>query len=487
MIGPVASALEQFPDLHLLVLGDAMLDVYLRGTARRLTPEGPAPVVDVGDRQETPGGAANVAANAAALGAEAHLLSVVGDDEPGGTLRTLLGERRVSTAHVLPAPERATLLKQRVMADGQLLVRLDLGTGNRIGPEAEEALIRHLRELWARSDAVVVSDYEYGVLTPAVIRCLRELQLACPRALVVDAKRPSLYRHVGATAVKPNYQQVLRLLEERSLGQPGGRIESIDQMRDRILDAAGAQVVAVTLDSDGSLILQRGAPSHRTPSWHGPCLSPVGAGDSYVATLALALAAGVTPQEAGDMASAASSVVVGKADTASCALGELETRLLCAMGRTDEYADAAARAESYRARGKRIVFTNGCFDLVHPGHVDLLQRARSLGDVLIVGLNSDASVRRLKGTDRPVNPAPARAAVLAALRSVDDVVVFDDDLPIPLIQAIRPDVYVKGADYQIEDLPEAPVVRSWGGTVELLPYLPEHSTTSVVGRIRAIA
>jgi len=176
---------------------------------------------------------------------------------------------------------------------------------------------------------------------------------------------------------------------------------------------------------------------------------------------------------------------VSKPDTAVCGEEEVRSRLACELAPAGDFTEAATRAASYRARDLRVVFTNGCFDIVHPGHVDLLRRAKQLGDVLIVGLNSDDSVRRLKGLGRPVNPAAARAAVLGAVRWVDDVIIFDDDVPIPLIRAIRPDIYVKGADYSIAELPEAPVVQSWGGRVEILPYLADHSTTSVVGRIRA--
>jgi D-beta-D-heptose 7-phosphate kinase/D-beta-D-heptose 1-phosphate adenosyltransferase len=487
MITHAGAIFERFAALHVLVVGDAMVDSYLRGTARRLTPEAPAPVVDVAQRYDLPGGASITAAYVQALGARVEMLAVIGRDEPGRRLVGLLDEAGVGTDPIVIAPDRQTLIKQRVLADGQHLVRFDQGSTHTLDRDAEASVVDRLAARFAAADVIIVSDYDYAAMSAAVIARLRELQAASSRLLVIDAKRPRAYREVGATAAKPNYQQALTLMEEQPTIMLQRRADSIEALAGPIMAAAGTELVAVTLDAEGSVILQRGAAPHRTPTWRGLCLSPSGAGDSYLAAFALALAADADPAEAGDIASAAASLVVAKQDTAVCSIGELKTLLACESVASDDFVDIARRAEAYRRAGKRIAFTNGCFDLVHPGHVDMLQRARALGDVLVVGLNSDASVRRLKGPNRPVNSAPARAAVLAALRWVDEVVTFDDDVPLALISAIRPDVYVKGADYTVDMLPEAPLVQSWGGRVEILPYLPDHSTTRMVTRMQAVA
>ncbi len=239
----------------------------------------------------------------------------------------------------------------------------------------------------------------------------------------------------------------------------------------------------MTLDSEGAIILQRGAPPHRCPPTAPHCASAVGAGDTFAAAFTLALAAGASGPCAGDIASAAAGQVVRKDGTATCTREDLLTAL--GHGAAASASHARALAEEYRRIGHRIVFTNGCFDLLHPGHVELLRRARALGDVLIVGLNSDESVRRRKGPRRPINSSEVRAAVLRGLRFVDDVIVFDDETPAALVEAIRPDVFVKGDDYTEADLPEAPIVRQYGGTVCLLPCAPDHSTSGLVRRIRA--
>jgi D-beta-D-heptose 7-phosphate kinase/D-beta-D-heptose 1-phosphate adenosyltransferase len=493
--GP-AAFIDRFPDLPVLVVGDAMLDVWLEGVARRLCPEAPAPVVDVTGRRSMPGGAANAAANARALGAPVAFLSVVGDDAEAEILRDHLRDRRLSDEHLLTQPGRRTLAKHRVCAGGQVLVRFDHGDGGPPDAAREGELIARLWKLYPTCSAVVISDYAYGVLTPRVIAALAELQAHWPRVLVADSKRPGAFRRVGLTAAKPNYAEALQLLSMADDKGPGERAEWIAARGADVLEATGARVAAVTLDRDGAVVLERGRPPHRARARPRPTACASGAGDTFTVALALALAAGADVPAAADVAAAAASVVVGRDATTTCSAAELRAAFAAAAAAGGERLAAAAadhrrrvrlaaELAEHRRRGKRIVFTNGCFDILHRGHVAYLRRARVLGDVLVVGVNTDSGVRRLKGPTRPVNTLGDRLAVLAALSCIDHLIPFDEDTPHELIRLVKPDVFVKGGDYTRDRLPEAELVEQLGGVVRILPLVQDRSTTNLIERIRA--
>jgi D-beta-D-heptose 7-phosphate kinase / D-beta-D-heptose 1-phosphate adenosyltransferase len=477
------SLLDSFAHLRIVVLGEAMLDSYLEGSATRFCPEAPVPVVSLSGRRDVPGGAANTAVNVSALGGQISFISVTGDDPEAATLRRALQERGVATDCLLACPDRRTLTKQRVLAASQILVRLDQGNTDPINAEVEEAVIAHLVELFPRCDAVIVSDYGHGVVTPRVIRALADLQARFARVLVVDARRPELYRDAAPTAVKPNYQEALRLLGAGPLDGARDRADGIARHGERLLELTGAQIAAVTLDTEGAVVCERGRlPCHTHASAvRQACVA--GAGDTYSATLALALAAGAPTTDAADLASAAAAVVVGKERTAVCSARELREHLSAGGKYCPDLARLAAKVEFWREQGKRIVFTNGCFDILHRGHIQYLHRAKGLGDVLIVGVNADDGIRRLKGPDRPINSLEDRIQVLAALGCVDLLIGFDEDTPCELIRHVRPDVFVKGGDYTRARLPEAPLVEELGGEVHILPYLPDRSTTGIIDRI----
>jgi D-beta-D-heptose 7-phosphate kinase/D-beta-D-heptose 1-phosphate adenosyltransferase len=301
----------------------------------------------------------------------------------------------------------------------------------------------------------------------------------------VDAKDLMLYRDVGVTAVKPNYKEALHLVgldpleEERD-----GRAERIIAHRDRFLEVTGAEIVAVTLDRDGALIFERGNPPYRTYAEPQPHSHAAGAGDTFASSFALALAAGAYTHAAAELASAAAAVVVERDGTTTCSAGELRGYLTGIEKHVTDLNLLSARVAFYRQHEQRIVFTNGCFDILHRGHITYLNRAKEQGDVLIVGVNSDDSVKRLKGPSRPINLLEDRVQVLAALSCIDHIIPFEEDTPSDLIRAIRPDVFVKGGDYTRETLPEAPLVEELGGRVEILPYVDDHSTTLIIDRIR---
>ena len=477
--------IADFARLRVLVVGEAILDSYLHGTADRLCREAPVPVVALERRVDEPGGAANTAVNAGSLGGQVTFLSVIGDDPEGELLKSALEGHGIGTEHLLCAPSRRTLAKHRVLAGDQLVVRFDQGSMAPLDERTERALIERFHDLFPRHDAVIVSDYCYGVLTPRIIESLAALQARDPRVLVVDARDLRSYRQVGATAVKPNYEEVLRLLGQPAHDVPRARVDWVAGQGDRLLEASGARIVAATLDVDGALLFERGSSPYRTYTRPAALTHATGAGDTFTAAFALALAADAQAPEAAELAAAAAAIVVAQDGTTACAAAALQEW----FGATTKYApnleSLLARVAFYRQQGCRIVFTNGCFDILHRGHVTFLTRAKALGDVLIVGLNSNASIARLKGPERPINALEDRAQVLAALSCVDHMIAFDDDTPVHLLREIKPDLFVKGGDYTRERVPEAPLVEVLGGEVCILPYLESFSTTKVISKIRA--
>ncbi len=481
--------INAFTELKILVIGDAMLDSYLEGFTERLCQEAPVPVVTLANRKNIPGGAANTAVNLHSLGSQVTFLSVIGNDLEGELLRQALEERGVSTEYILTQPKRQTLAKNRVIASGQMLVRFDQGSTNFIDAQTEQELINSLAHFYSHCDAVVISDYGYGIVTPKVIQAIANLQSRTPRLLVADSKNLAAYRHVGVTAVKPNYHETLKLLGIRhpmrdaaSVGNT--RADFITLYGEEILDITGAQIAAVTLDTEGAVIFERNSLPYRTyaqPTTHSLA---TGAGDTYVSALTLALAAGATTSSAAELASAAAAVILAKEGTAACSIGELQAHIFCGDKYIPDVSYLSARLELYRQQGSHIVFTNGCFDILHCGHIAYLNHAKSLGDILVIGVNTDDSIRRLKGSSRPINTLDDRVQVLAALSCVDHIIAFDDDTPCNLIRTVRPNIFVKGGDYTREMLPEAPIVEELGGKVQLLPYLENRSTTSIIERIQ---
>lgn len=475
--------IDRGSQLRVLVIGEAILDRYLQGGSTRLCREAPVPIVDIEQQQLAPGGGANTAANLARLVGQTHFLSVIGRDPDGDLLRQALDRQGVETEDLLAVASRQTLVKQRVLANSQLIVRFDQGSTQPIEAELEQQLIDRLIERFPTCDAVVISDYGYGIWTPRLIEALKQLQQAQPRVIVADAKRLSDYRSVGVTAIKPNYEEAVALLRLPKLtGQ--ARVEQMTRHGQALLEIAGTSMAAITLDVDGAVICLADRPPVRTFAKPAPSSHATGAGDTYVSALALALAAGADPHMAASLAATATAVIVRQAGTTCCDPIALRRALLDQNKRIFNHTELVALVEQLRSLGKRIVFTNGCFDILHSGHVTCLEQAKALGDVLIVGVNSDESVRQLKGLSRPVNPLKDRLTVLAALGCVDYVVPFADRTPRELIRMIRPHVYTKGGDYSRNTLPETPLIEELGGIVQILPYMGDRSTTNLIQQIR---
>ncbi len=480
MTNSILRLIESFKQVKVLVIGDAMLDVYLCGFVERVCREAPVSIVDVTEQKRAPGGAANTAVNVGALGGQVVFLSVIGDDQDGNLLREALKKKGVQAELLLADAGRATIVKNRITAGSQILLRFDQGTTEEINGTMERVAINHLTQVFSSYDAILISDYGYGLVTPEIIQVIGELQRTSPRTLVVDSKHLSNYRTLNVTSVKPNYEETLRLLGlKRNVGP-----EEISCYGEKILELTGSRIAAVTLDSKGALFFERGSPPYRTYAHPAHQARSTGAGDTFVAALTLSLALNAPTAVAAEIASAASAVVVEKDGTTSCSARELQ-EYFCLGGKCiSDLNRLKARIELYRKESQTIVFTNGCFDILHRGHITYLNHAKAMGDVLIVGVNSDSSVRKLKGPERPINSLQDRIQVLTALSCVDHIIAFDEDTPAEVIKVVRPDIFIKGGDYTLETLPEAPLVRELGGRIRILPYIENLSTTDIIDRIR---
>lgn len=464
---------------RITVIGDVILDTWIYGTSERLAREAPAPVVDRSHEVFAPGGAANTAMNLAALGAQVRMVGLIGDDPAGARLRGLLEDAGVDTRLLLAEPGLETTTKSRVVVDDQVLFRLD--TTARDHPAAA---LRRLGEAGLAAlegtDTVVVCDYDGAVHHTDLAEKLGGLT---DRPLtVIDAHAPHHWASARPDLVTPNCAEAEAVLGTR-LGTGAARVDAVVRHHRRLLERTGARQVVVTLDRDGTALVDSTGLLHRT--WANPATEKQasGAGDTFVAALALARAGEVPLATAVDLAQAAADVVVHRLGTSLCSTDDLARHLGDFQDALIPTGQLLERVREHRAAGHRIILTNGCFDVLHRGHTSYLNKARQLGDVLIVAVNDDDSVRRLKGPDRPINPLSDRAGVLAALSCVDYVTSFSTDTPIPLIDELQPDIYVKGGDYTPEMLAETAAVEAHGGQVRIMDYVSDHSTTAVVERM----
>jgi D-beta-D-heptose 7-phosphate kinase / D-beta-D-heptose 1-phosphate adenosyltransferase len=471
--------LERFADRHLWVVGDVMLDEYLTGAVERVSPEAPVPVVRVRGSEQRLGGAANVARQIAALGARVSLAGLIGEDDAGRRLLELCAAAGIDSRAVVAVAERQTTRKLRVLGHSQQLLRLDFED---VAPCPGQLAAQLLAALSAgpRPDAIVLSDYAKGVLTDEALAGIARLRAQVP--VVADPKHRDFTRYRGATTLTPNLHE---------LEAAAGRALDVDDVprlaaaaREQ-LARAGLESMVVTLGDRGMLVVPAAGPELAVPAIRRDVYDVTGAGDTAIAVLALALAESAPLTQAAQLANAAAGVAVCQVGAVAVSTASIRDALTShPEGKLLSRHDLAARAATWRSEGKRIVFTNGCFDLLHAGHLALLGHAARLGDVLVLAINSDASVRRLKGPDRPLVPQTERAALLAALAYVDAVTIFDEDTPLATLEAVRPDVLVKGGDYQVTEVVGRELVEAAGGRVEIVPLMPERSTSSLLERIR---
>ena len=470
---------DRFADLNIWVIGDLMIDEYVTGTVERISPEAPVPVVRAQGSERRLGGAANVARQIAILGARASVAGVCGEDAAGQQLLELCAAAGIDTRGVLELPGRNTTRKLRVVSHSQQLLRLDWED---IQPCAAEVGARLLSQLQAGAppDAIILSDYAKGVLTPETIAAVLHARGSIP--LVVDPKHRDFARYRGATAVTPNLHELEAAAGRRLDAEDTAGIAAAART---LLASAGLESMVVTLGSRGMLVVPASGPEVAVPAHRHEVYDVTGAGDTAIAVLTLALAARAPLAQAAQLANAAAGVSVCQVGAVAVSAASIRDALAARPdGKLLSRHELEARAATWRTDGKRIVFSNGCFDLLHAGHLALLSHAAQLGDVLVLAINSDASVRRLKGPERPLVPQSERAALLAALTFVDAVTIFDEDTPLAVLEAVKPHVLVKGGDYQASEVVGRELVEAAGGRVVIVPLTPDKSTSSLVARIR---
>ena len=471
-----AAAMPLLPslrDVHAVVVGDLMLDRYWRGVARGISPEAPVPVVAVNDVEERPGGAANVALNVASLGARCTLLGCIGKDAEGAALKSILEAAGVLCDFV-EIDRWATTLKLRVVSQQQQLLRNDFESP--VPAAAAAALATKASVHLADAAVLIVADYDKGAVVDP--EALIQAANAAGTASVVDPKLKPLSSYAGASLLKPNRQEF-----EAAAG-PFGDVDGLAEAAKALCRTHEIDAMVVTVGADGMTIVE-GPHTHHLPARQVEVYDVTGAGDTAAAVLGVALGAGLPVLDCARLANVAASLAVAKSGTASVSGPEL------ALAAAEESADGGALSADQlalavaasRQAGERIVFTNGCFDILHAGHVAYLEQARQLGDRLIVAVNSDASVARIKGPKRPVNTLARRMQVLAGLKSVDWVVSFDEDTPEPLLARLRPDVLAKGGDYERHQVVGADFVAGYGGEVQVLDRVEDCSTTAILDQL----
>jgi D-beta-D-heptose 7-phosphate kinase/D-beta-D-heptose 1-phosphate adenosyltransferase len=478
-------ALRAIGKQTVLCVGDVMLDDFVYGEVTRISPEAPTPVLKVTSNTVEIGGAGNVARNIAALGAKCIFVGLVGSDEAGAKLGEALGRLPAIAPDLVADKTRPTTRKVRFVSEHHSahLLRADWEADQPAGAESEAAIIAKAEAAIAKAGAVVLSDYAKGVLSERVIRAIIEKARAAGKPVVVDPKHHDYRVYRGATLITPNAKELAAAVH-----RPVTTETEIAAAAAELARLVESEAVLVTRSEHGMSLHVKGHPPIHVPAYPVKVRDVSGAGDTVAAVMAVMLAMKTPYEFAMRAANAAAAVVVGKRGTSTVSLGELRHRILPAASLAPEdkilfdWSQLDERLADWRRLGLRIGFTNGCFDLLHRGHIRLLAAARAACDRLVVGLNSDASTARLKGEGRPINPAEGRAEVLAALEAVDLVAVFEEDTPLELIKRVRPMVLVKGADYRLEEVVGREVVEAAGGDVILVDLVQGQSTSGMVQR-----
>ncbi len=482
--------LEKPKDAHILVVGDFMIDHYLYGDAERISPEAPVPVLRVVSEEDALGGAGSVAADVAALGAVAHCVGMIGDQSDGDRLTDMLQSAGADASGLVKIPGRRTTRKTRLIGlaqhkHRQQLIRIDDESTEPISETTTRRLLEQIERRLARCSVVCIEDYNKGVVTEALCREVIKLAERRGAPVLVDPANIENYgRYAGAFAVTPNRAETERLTGLRLRG-----MDAVETASRTILDACRTRFACVTLDADGMAIIGPDGAFEHVPTKRRDVYDVTGAGDEVLAAMAVAMAAGGDLREAAALANIAGGLEVEKFGcvpiTRDEVLGEIMLEHHKSLGKLRTVEQIVPELSRRRARGQKMVFTNGCFDLIHAGHAATFALCKECGDVVVVGLNSDASIRRLnKGAGRPIVGQSERAAVLAAMSDVDYIVLFDEDTPQRLIEAVSPDVLVKGRDWEGKPIAGQEFVESRGGRVVLAPMVEGLSTSGIVEKIR---
>jgi len=470
-----------FGNPHVLVVGDLMLDRYVWGSVERISPEAPVPVVRVQHISENAGGAGNVAINLQGLGCKVRVAGVVGADEESKALLSCLREHDLSTHAVIESRERSTTVKTRIIGGHQQMLRLDKDERSVISPSQDQSLLEAISsEFNSDISAVVFSDYGKGVLSNFI--CREVIRLAHDKniPILVDPKGWDYGKYAGATGISPNRGELAQVVNV-----PPEDLDLLLERGEKLRATLNVGFIALTLSEMGIALLENQHKEH-FPAAAREVFDVSGAGDTVIATMAAALTSRLHLHDCIHLANLAAGIVVGKLGTVPVSREELLAAISSEEGQGNNKilgrSELLGRVAHWRIVGEKVVFTNGCFDILHAGHVALLQQARREGDRLIVAINTDRSVSSLKGPNRPVIREQERARVLAALSSVDAVILFDDETPLQLIKLFRPEVLVKGGDYLEDQVVGSSEVRSWGGKVTLVPLVEGQSTTEVIRR-----
>ena len=475
---------DSLAQARVLTVGDIMIDRYVHGVVERISPEAPIPVLSIQGRTAMLGGAGNVARNLVALGAKGRFVATVGDDGPAGEVRDLLNKLDGIKPNLIVAPGRQTSIKTRYLSGNQQLMRADWETQTPVPPETGALILDAATAAMADCAVVVLSDYGKGVLGEGAAAVLIDAARSAGRTVIVDPKGPDFDRYRGAHVLTPNRRELGEATE-----MPVDDDDEIVAAARTLIKDCGIETVLVTLSRDGMAIVSGDGGVSHLGAEAREVFDVSGAGDTVVAALAAALAAGAEMELGAELANVAAGIVVGKVGTAAAYVSDVtaalhQRHLSTAEAKVMALDPALDRIQTWRRQGLKVGFTNGCFDLLHPGHVSLLKQARDAGDRLVVGLNSDSSARGLKGPERPVQTEAARAAVLASLASVDMVVIFSEETPEDIITALRPDILVKGADWSLDTVVGADFVKGYGGRVVLVDLEEGHSTTDTISRMK---
>lgn len=487
MSNDLLHAVNETSKPRIVVIGDLILDHYIKGDVSRISPEAPIPVLAVKEQEYKLGGAANVAANIVSMGGKVKLIGALSDDEAGRAFKTLVRKMRGLTMEAIQLDDRPTIIKTRMVAQHQQMLRVD---AERVGPLTKKhssTLKTAVRNALKDADLLILSDYGKGVLSDSLTRELIAMARKMKLPVLVDPKGRDYSKYAGATAVTPNKTEA-----EAATGIALNDEASIRKAADWLSRELDLGFALITLGAGGVAVQPKGEKLTRIPTIARSVFDVTGAGDTFIATLGTFLAAGVKPVSAARLANTAAGIKVGKFGAAAITRDEVRRALLAAQEAYDHQSKIVTRAdlkkicETLRADGRRIVFTNGCFDILHAGHVTYMNFCKQQGDVLVLGLNSDASVRRQnKGPERPINTQEDRARVLSAMADVDFVCIFNEDTPVNLIKAARPDVLVKGADWKGRGgVVGAEIVEAYGGEVAYAPVLKGRSTTSIVDKLK---
>jgi D-beta-D-heptose 7-phosphate kinase / D-beta-D-heptose 1-phosphate adenosyltransferase len=478
----LASTVARCGNVAITVVGDLMLDEYVYGSVERISPEAPVPIVRARSNEYRLGGAANVARQIAELGATVTLVGMVGDDAAGDTLRRLCKESGIATQSILTVGNRPTTRKLRILSQSQQLLRIDWEDYQPASDENCEAMLQWVRNA-APPDALIFSDYAKGVLTPALMTGLLQNPNPRVRTIVVDPKHRDFIRYHGAKILTPNLRE---LAAAADCAFDPDDLPSIAAAARAQIQKGRFESLVVTLGDRGMLIVSADCSDVLIPALKRAVYDVTGAGDTATAVLTACLATGASVTTAARIANTAAGLAVGEIGAVAVPASRIVDALLGRpMNKLLSRAELQSRVILWRESGQRVVFTNGCFDLLHPGHLSLLNFAKSLGDVLVLAINSDAAVRRLKGPTRPVVSQHDRAALLGALECVDAVTIFDEDTPLETVRCVQPTILVKGQDYRMDEVVGRDIVEAAGGRVVLAPLLADYSTTSLLARARA--